>query len=140
MLIFRIDRPPPKRGSLLWSFAYVAHWCNIVQVHRFDPSPQHRLHLGPPLANKALTWAQLGPTWPNMVQLGPNLGLFGSNFSPSLSSTLLLTQRTLPAQSEILKTRPFTGVSHAFLCRSMRSPCWAQLCEAVAKGSQVEPC
>ena len=72
MLIFRID-PPPKRCSLLWSFAYVAHWCNIVQVHRFDTSPQHRLHLGPPLANKALTWAQLGPTWPNMVQLGCNL-------------------------------------------------------------------
>ena len=85
----------------------------------------------------------LGPTWAHLAQHGatwPQLGPVWEQLQPKLSSTLLLTQRTLPAQSEILKTRPFTGVSHAFLCRSMRSPCWSQLREAVAKGSQVEHC
>ena len=51
----------PRTG--LWQFAHFADRPNILQMHRFDPTcPQHRLNLEPPLANKAPTWAQPGPT------------------------------------------------------------------------------
>ena len=58
-----------------------ADWHNIVQILRFDPTwPQHGLHLGPTLANKAptsaqtwTTWLQPAATWP---QVGNTVGVF----------------------------------------------------------------
>ena len=53
----------------------------IGQMHRFHPSrPQHGLHLGSTLANKAPTSAQLGPTY---LQLRPNLAPNMRNLAPS---------------------------------------------------------
>ena len=54
---------------VICTFAHFAYRHNVVQMHRFDPTwQQHRLHLGPTSANKALTSAQLGS---KMAQLGP---------------------------------------------------------------------
>ena len=94
----------------------------------FDPTcPQHGLNLGPALANKAPTWAQLGP---NLDPFGPVWEQQVGDYRPNLKSW---------------KTRAFSGVSHVYvLWHRWRfvlttiphvvpplGPTW---CEAIAKG------
>ena len=61
-----------KKCTGLWKFERFADQPNIVQMHRFDPTcPQHRLHLGSTLTNKALG-SYFDPLGSNMLELGPS--------------------------------------------------------------------
>ena len=84
----------------------------------------HMLHLGgtsskftvstPHVRNMGSTWGQLLPTRPqlesNMAQLGPSLGTTSAQVQLHMGSTW----RTLPAQSEIFKTRALLLVFPTF--------------------------